>query len=325
MCLYSRIIANPKYKANKKNGGVIPAVSDKRILAVPIGCGNCIECRKKKRREWTTRLSEELRTDKNCKMITLTFSNEAITKLYKDEKLKGLKDYDLDNAAATLAVRRFLERWRKKYKKSLKHWLVTELGHNGTENIHMHGILWTTNLNEVERIWNYGWVYKGKPNSLGGYENYVNEKTVNYSVKYITKTDNKHKFYKPKILVSPGIGRKYVDRLDAQLNKFNTNGETREVYINKTGVRTALPMYLRGKIYSEEEREKLWIQKLDKNERYVLGAKIDVSQNHDEYYKALKEAQEYNLRMGYGGLDKDWKEEEYERRRRIYLQEKRMK
>ena len=47
MCLYPRLIKNPKYKANKKNGRIIPVISDKRVLAVPIGCGKCIECKKR--------------------------------------------------------------------------------------------------------------------------------------------------------------------------------------------------------------------------------------------------------------------------------------
>ena len=47
--------------------------------------------------------------------------------------LKVLQGYELDNAIAAYAIRKFLERWRKKFKKSLRHWLVTELGHNGIE------------------------------------------------------------------------------------------------------------------------------------------------------------------------------------------------
>ena len=31
----------------------------------------------------------------------------------------------------------------KNKQKSVRHWLITELGHNGTENIHLHGIIWT--------------------------------------------------------------------------------------------------------------------------------------------------------------------------------------
>ena len=48
MCLYPTLIDNPKYKSNKKNGGVIPLCIDERIKKVPIGCGYCEECRKKK-------------------------------------------------------------------------------------------------------------------------------------------------------------------------------------------------------------------------------------------------------------------------------------
>ena len=126
MCLYPRLIENPKYKANKKNGGVIPAIFDKRVMAVPIGCGKCIECRKKKCREWQVRLNEDIKENKNGKFVTLTFSNESIKKLDSciNDTIKG---YDRDNAIASLAVRYFTERWRKKYGKSVRHWLVTEL------------------------------------------------------------------------------------------------------------------------------------------------------------------------------------------------------
>ena len=34
MCLYPKLIKNKKYMSNKKNGGVIPAVSDERTLFV---------------------------------------------------------------------------------------------------------------------------------------------------------------------------------------------------------------------------------------------------------------------------------------------------
>lgn len=204
MCLYPRIINNRKYTSTKKNGGVIPAVLDERVKSVPVGCNNCIECRKKKAREWQVRLLEDIKEYKNGKFITLTFSNESIYKL--SQKFKGLKGYELDNQIATQAVRYWLERWRKKHKKSLRHWLVTELGHNGTENIHMHGIIWTDeSMEEVEKQWQYGIIWKGKEKN-GKLENYVNESTVNYTIKYVSKMDLKHKGYKSIILTSAGIG-----------------------------------------------------------------------------------------------------------------------
>ena len=125
MCLYPKLIRNPKYKANKKNGGVIPHMKDERVGFTPIGCGECIECMKKKANEWRVRLNEDIKKHTNGVFVTLTFSNESYRELSKLCKGKG---YNLDNEIATLAVRRFLERWRKKYKKSVRHWLITELG-----------------------------------------------------------------------------------------------------------------------------------------------------------------------------------------------------
>ena len=67
MCLYPQLIKNPKYKATKKNGYKAPLIKDDngnylidpRTLYVPVGCGNCIECRKQKARQWQVRINEE--------------------------------------------------------------------------------------------------------------------------------------------------------------------------------------------------------------------------------------------------------------------------
>lgn len=322
MCLYPKLIKNPKYKANKKNGGVIPAVFDERLLYVPIGCQNCIECRGKKAREWQVRLNEEIKSARNGHFITLTFSDESIKDLAKDCKATG---YELDNEIATKAVRLWLERWRKKHKKSIRHWLITELGHNGTENIHLHGIIWTDHdLKEVEQTWKYGFMWKGKETN-GKYENYVNEKTINYIVKYVNKVDEKHTKYKSIILTSAGIGHNYTKQQQGDHIKNKYKGkETIETYRTPTGQKIALPIYYRNKIYTEEEREKLWLDKLDKEERWVLGTKIDISETITNYDKILKSAQEKNKRLGYGDGTKDWKKEEYEKARRLLMQQTRI-
>ena len=306
MCLYPKLIKNRKYIANKKNGGSIPAVYDKRVLQVPVGCGKCMECKKQKARQWQVRLQEEIKKNKNGKFVTLTFSNESIREIAKE--IKGLNGYELDNEIATIATRRFLERWRKKYKKSVRHWLVTELGGKGTENIHIHGLIWTDEKKEeIIKIWKYGYAdIKDKTN--GGY---VNEKTVNYIVKYINKTDEKHREYNSKMLTSAGIGKEYTEREDSKLNKYNP-GNTKETYTTKDGSKINLPIYYRNKIYTEEEREKLWIEKLDQKIRWVNGIKIDVSKGEDQYYKILEEERKKNKRLGYGDDIKNWDRKKYE-------------
>lgn len=329
MCLYPRIVKNPKYEPNKKNKGVVPPIKDSRVMGVPIGCGKCIECSKQKKREWQVRLLEDVRHNKNGVFVTLTFSNKSIKELTeaiaeqqtkKDEE--QLKGYELDNAIATIAVRRFVERWRKEFKKSVRHWLVTELGHNGTENIHLHGIIWTNKgISKIKKHWKYGYIY---PNTKEERQiNWVNEITVNYITKYIAKQDQKHKEYKPKILTSAGIGRGYLEREDAELNVFNGT-ETKETYTTKTGHEIAMPIYWRNHIYTEEEREKLWLQKLDKQEMWIMGERVDISEGTEELQELINYYRLKNERLGYGNNEGKWDRKKYEEERRILLHQKRM-
>lgn len=359
---------NPKYKPNKKNGGQTPAVNDKRAMYVPIGCGNCIECRKQKARGWQLRLLEDIKANTNGKFITLTLSNENYTKLYTEIKnntkqwtvvkllsLSQIKrqlkpsctkykyykfvkhiqqkcfatGYDLDNEIITLATRRFLERWRKEYKKSLRHWLVTELGHNGTENIHLHGIIWPTEQTQFEQlvnIWNYGYVWP-RTKTKAFYTNYVNAQTVNYIIKYVTKIDEQHKYYKSRILTSPGIGSNYTaNEYSGNWHKTKYKGaETIDTYRTETGHKITMPTYWRNKIYTEEQREQLWMQKLDKEVRYVLGQEIDISNNFNEYLGALETARALNNQLGYGNDTIDWSRKEYENIIREIKQHTRLK
>ena len=60
----------------------------------------------------------------------------------------------------------------------------------------------------------------------------------------------------------------------------------------------ALPIYYRNKIYTEEEKEKLWLEKLDKEERWICGEKIDVSKSEKEYFNLLEYYREKNERLG---------------------------
>lgn len=308
MCLYPRLIENRKYKKTKKNGGNVPICTDERVKLVPVGCGKCIECMKQKKREWQTRLQEEIREDKTGKFITLTFDEENLKELTK----LALKEWNIkkieENEVAKIAIRRFLERWRKKYKKSVKHWFITELGHENTERIHLHGIIFTNeNKETIEKLWKYGGIYVG---------DYVNEKTINYITKYCTKMDEKHKGYTPKILTSAGIGKGYIKRIDAKNNTYkgiNTN----EAYKTRTGTKQSLSIYWRNKIYSEEEREQLWINKLDQNIRWVCGEKIDIStqEGENEYVKLREYYRKQNKILGYGDDSKEWDINEYKRAR----------
>nr|WAE43708.1 MAG: replication initiator protein [Microviridae sp.] len=300
MCLTPEIVRNPKYKKNKKNLGIVPWAKDPRILYIPVGCGKCIECKKRKTNEWKIRLKEEIKTEK-AQFVTLTFNEKSLREI--ENEIEQTDDENEKNKRIiTLATRRFLERWRKKHKVSVKHWLIAELGHNGTERLHLHGLIFTTKKEEIKNRWGYGYVYIGQ---------YVSEKTINYIVKYITKIDTKHKWFNPKIMCSPGIGKNYTDRPASKLNKYD-GLNTREYYQNTNGIKSGLPIYYRNKIYTEKQREQLWINRLNKNERYVLGVKIDVSteRGQKQYEKMRETAREKNKKLGYGEA-KEWQPDNY--------------
>lgn len=350
MCLYPRIVENPKYKPNQKNGGVVPPIFDQRARAVPIGCGTCLECRKQKGREWTARLCEDIKEHTNGKFVTLTFSTESLRKLakpqisimrtkrykfakppYKQPRYKrknryidttNLKGYDLDNAIVTRAVRLFLERWRKKYKKSLRHWLITELGHGETEHIHLHGIVWTDEIDALPGIWQYGYVWKGYTVN-GKTENYVNARTVNYIVKYVSKMDAQHLNYKPIILTSAGIGAHYIKANRHTHNRYEGKN-TAEYYRTESGYKIGLPIYYRNKIYTERQREELWMHKLDKAERWILGKRISVKNGETLYYTVLEQAREDTIKLGYPRPEFIWKQKKYEEDRRRLIHQKRL-
>lgn len=300
MCLYPKFIRNKRYTPNKKNGGYYQLPNDERKLYVPVGCGNCIECRKQKAREWQVRLNEELKIHKYKYFVTLTFSNENLIKLCKEKKITE------SNAIAGIAVRRFMERWRKIYGKSLKHWLITELGHENTERIHLHGILFAdTEITKdtLEKIWKYGRADNGK---------YCNEKSIGYIVKYVTKIDIKHKTFKAQIFCSAGIGKNYINEFNLDAHKYRPKN-TKEYYTLNNGCKVALPIYYRNKLFTEDERDNLWTEKLDKQITYVRGIKVPLktSKDFERYFELLKQQQEDNIRLGYGDDSKDWKKEDY--------------
>ena len=301
MCLYTRYIENRKYKPTRKNGYNPPLLKDGRLKYVPVKCGKCIECRKEKKREWLARLSEEIRNDNKCTFVTLTFNDQSMNGLYKDiyGHVKKDPNHEEEHMLTTTAVRRFLERIRKITGKSIKHWLITEKGED-FNRIHLHGLLWGNP--KLLKMWNYGYTYTGT---------FVNEKTINYITKYMLKTPEKDRTFVGKIYCSAGLGKGYLKRLDAVLNKYK-EGRTNETYRTRKGTIINLPQYYRNKIYSEDERERLWIEKQERGYRYICGEKVSTD-NLEEWENLTKYYQERAQRI-YGENPEEWDKEKQKRR-----------
>lgn len=302
MCLYPRFIRNKRYYAYNVKRPKKVHIDDKRKEYVPIGCGKCFECRKQKAQGWRVRLMEEIKVNKYNYFVTLTFSNESLIELMKAAKT------DITNDIAKKGVRRFLERWRKDHKKSLRHWLITELGHENTERIHLHGIIFSETpitIEILQKYWKYGKADIGE---------YCNEKTINYIVKYVTKIDTEHKTFMPKIMSSSGLGASWIDKVSTKNTYKYKPKNSAEYYTLNNGLKVALPIYYRNKVYNQKERDKLWTERLDKATIYVNGIRIqhtDTEEGQKEYYRTLQEMQEWNKSIGYGDTSEEWQNKDY--------------
>ena len=102
----------------------------------------------------------------------------------------------------------------------MKHWCITELGHDKSERLHLHGIFWGCGIESIIREkWQNGFIFTG---------NYVSQRTINYITKYMLKTDLDHPKFKGKVLCSAGIGNGYEKSINAQNNKFKGE-DTKEI------------------------------------------------------------------------------------------------
>lgn len=301
MCLYTKYIENPKYKPNRKNGYRPPELKDLRLKYVPAKCGRCIECRKQKQRMWLIRLNEELKKGGECYFVTLTFNEESYEYLRKKLGIKKEPNSEENNTIATEAVNMYMDliRWHNN-RRYVKHWLITERGED-FGRIHLHGLIWCSK--ELIKKWKFGYLYIGQ---------YVNEITLKYVTKYMLKIPEKHPEFIGKVMCSKGIGSGYEQSLNAKTwNKFRGRN-TNETYILNNGTKVNLPEYYRNKLYTDQEKEALWIAKQERGYRYICGEKVSTEDvntwdNLTEYYQ--KRAQRL-----YNEKPEDWDKERQKRR-----------
>ena len=245
-------------------------------LYIEVPCGKCHSCVRSKMNGWRLRLIAELKQWSFSVFITLTF-DDSMMERFRDDPNK--------------AVRLFLDRMRKNVGNGIKHFIIGEYGEK-TGRFHYHGILFGVprnfDVNQVEKLWKYGFVYLG----------WCNERTIHYITKYITKVDynkNHKKANKqdiPRIIVSHGIGSSFVDYARNEPMKK----DLKPFLITGKGAKIPLPRYVKAKLYSEQDNINMRIfQYLKPFERYLNGKKYTES---CEYYRDLKEFSKAQISRG---------------------------
>ena len=72
MCKNKIIIKNKRYQPTKKNGYTKETPRDRRLSYIEIPCGECKECRKKRKEMWRLRIENELLDSKSAIFFTGT-------------------------------------------------------------------------------------------------------------------------------------------------------------------------------------------------------------------------------------------------------------
>ena len=88
------------------------------------------------------------------------------------------------------------------------------------------------------------------------------------------KVDVKHKTFKQIVLASKGIGSGYFDRLDYLWQKQNYKQINVATYTFRNGTKMAMPKYFKNKLFTDREREKMWINNLNRGILWIYGEKV---------------------------------------------------
>lgn len=237
-CIKPIKIVNPRYI--KLAGSKAQAFRDfglKPDLYLIVPCGRCLHCLKRRGVEWRRRLLDEYRympaaARQKVRFVTLTVA----PKFYRDF-VERPKYY----------IRLFLDRYRKRFGHSPRHWIINEYGDDPkrSRRLHFHALFFDNEVlrADLEAVWQYGIVRSSRLRSSAA---------ISYITTYVTKFINKwiiDKDEKQFILCSPGIGKAYT--LDpANLRWHHAGGQLRCYRLDFGGRLCAIPRYYRQKIFS---------------------------------------------------------------------------
>lgn len=260
-----------------------PARSQDR--QVPVPCGSCPECLKRRVSGWSFRLRQQEKVSRSALFITLTYDTKTIP--------------ITENGFTSLAksdFQKFIKRLRKARSRLLnaewpvKYYAVGEYG-SKTQRPHYHAIIFNVMEDDILSAWRNGECHVGS----------VTGASIAYTLKYMQKgrivpahaRDDREKEFS---LMSKGLGANYID--DA-IRKYHTE-DFRRVYLTvEGGMKVAMPRYYKDKIFTAYET-----LQLDGAELKVLTQQRIKQQ---QYFQRLSEANEEAKRLTYlqanGNLD----------------------
>jgi len=210
---------------------------------IPVPCGKCPACIKRRTSGWSFRLIKHSEVSKNPLFVTLTYDPEHVPKTKNGYKTLQKSD-----------VQKFFKRLRKLQDEKIKYYAVGEYG-TQTMRPHYHLIIFNTDELKINRSWaldgyNIGTTFIGN----------VTGASIGYTLKYLSKEgkipQHKNDDRQPEFqLMSKGLGKNY---LTENMKKWHHDDLENRMYIPmKEGKKIAMPRYYKDKIYSKSEKNRI--------------------------------------------------------------------
>lgn len=255
------------------------------IYNIPVNCGKCLNCKKNRVNQWSLRLMKELEVSDSAKFVTLTYDtnyvpitergmmtlkkvSEKLEKIEgeskaeyrsrcqkrneKDVSLQGffkrLRYFEKQRKGLSKEAFEIISRGGKIEGKKIKFYAVGEYG-TKRHRPHYHIILFNVMDSEsIKKAWPYG----------GIHIDVVNANTIDYTLKYIMKSDGQ----KPRkgfdgekefSLSSKKLGMNFLTPDVIRFHKKNLD-------INYThssrGFKVGMPKIYRDRILDKKEKDK---------------------------------------------------------------------
>lgn len=241
-------LTNPKYDYYD---------TGKKIDSIPLNCGKCYSCIKRRIAQWCFRLKQEEKISISAKFVTLTYDTEHVplTERYnmtlkkKDltDFFKRLRYYHQQHTEIQASEVKYIKQHNKRPDyKAIKYYACGEYGEQYGRP-HYHIILFNTTDECIKAAWTLGKIHIGD----------VTEESIAYVLKYIEKTDD-NKTNDPDVIKkygvnSKGLGANYVNEEIIAWHKADPNRN----YMQDKHFKIALSRIYRNQIYSPEERDVL--------------------------------------------------------------------
>lgn len=204
---------------------------------VPVPCGRCPPCQKRRVSQWSFRLLQEEKRSFSSLFITLTYDTRFVP--ISEKGYMSLQKSDFQ---------KFMKRLRKNSKQNEKISYYA-CGEYGSRNFrpHYHAIIFNARKEQIERAWRLGDIHIGS----------VTGASLAYTLKYINKGKiipmHRNDDRVPEFsLMSKGMGVNYITPSIVAYHKADLS---RAYVTNPDGHKIALPRYYKQKIYSEYEQK----------------------------------------------------------------------